>query len=922
MDSERTVTLVTAFVGTYFLLLIVTYILFHQDAYASHTVSATPTGGIYNTSQLVALESSEPSTTIYYTTDGSIPTVNSTQYDGTLISITTNMTVSFIAVELAQNHTAVGMEVYVILLPPSVSDVEPENGEKRVDVFSIINATFTAPMNGSTINTDTFLVVDQFGFPASGTVAYDILTSTASFTPDPSFPLQYGVDYTATLTEQITDITGSGLERKSWNFTTGGQINISLLDAETFTALSGSSFTITPNPFTLEGSLEVTDNGILDKDYLFFGSKFDGFIIISNVDNSFRTYVVSETTLPAGYTKIYTDLIVSVAEVDACGDLICSGASPLEFRNLNSSRTISDLDSAIGIPSPYLNSSQFELYRDDVIIGQFSGVADTAAFPTLGPIVDFHASSIPSGLAVKSDAVGDLTIDSFIFPFTAPSASNGPDLFQNFQIPTYPGLKEDVITNDTVYAVPPIIIRYEESKDNFILTPIIDKIFPNLTLSMEQLSFVESKVAKFEKVNMTFNVEGDGVGFSFGITDKPPAGTPPPSLDAPALFLDVGFVGNVDFSNPSAFKSSPLIDILVNKTLPGFQELPNGCADFKLLFFDGTDWTEVQKLNPTGNFTDFCPFTLEPEHFSKFGVGGVKGETISTESVLPLARHHGGGGGGSASIQQVTSGTDVESEFKFGSDSVIVTFDTVESGSDQLKVSTSDITKFTGIFDKIVTQNGEQEGMVQSDGSTFLTSGKIFDIDASAVKFDGMVKVAVPYDERTALSSGSEFNVRFLHYNEEDENWEDATISIDAASNIVTGMINSLSPVVAAVVDDGTFPSIYFDENPLSEIRTDDKSYFIDTAHKGEQVSIPITIKNVQRADQQFTLLVQILDGDGIARFIGLQTGSLAKGESTEISNSWTPEQEGNYTVHVFVWDVMDKPSPLSEVHVIKLGVR
>jgi hypothetical protein len=269
----------------------------------------------------------------------------------------------------------------------------------------------------------------------------------------------------------------------------------------------------------------------------------------------------------------------------------------------------------------------------------------------------------------------------------------------------------------------------------------------------------------------------------------------------------------------------------------------------------------------------------------------------------------------------VTSGTDIESEFKFGYGSVIVTFDTIESGSGQLKISTSDITKFTGMFDELVTQNGEQEGMVRSDGSTFSTSGKIFDIDASAVKHDGMVKVTIPYDERTALLSGSEFNIRFLHYNEEEDNWEDATVAIDAESNTVTGMIKSLSPVVAAVVDDGTFPSIYFDANPLSKIITDDESYFVDNVHNREQVSIPVTIKNVQRANQQFTLLVQIVDGDGIVRYIDKQTGSLAKGQSTDISNSWTPVQEGNYAVQIFVWDDNDIPSPLSGVRVMKISI-
>ncbi|MGH9879672.1 MAG: chitobiase/beta-hexosaminidase C-terminal domain-containing protein, partial [Nitrososphaerales archaeon] len=169
-----------------------------HDAYSFHSVSASPVGGTYSTTQSVTLESSDPAATIYYSTDGTDPTTNSTQYNGTVIGISTNTTLKFFAVDLLNHTSAVSTELYVFVLPPpTVIAVEPEDGARRVDVLSVINATFSRPMDGNTINTDTFLVVDEFGSSPFGSVTYDSLTNTASFSPDS--PLEFGLEYTATL---------------------------------------------------------------------------------------------------------------------------------------------------------------------------------------------------------------------------------------------------------------------------------------------------------------------------------------------------------------------------------------------------------------------------------------------------------------------------------------------------------------------------------------------------------------------------------------------------------------------------------------------------------------------------------------------------------------------------------------------------
>jgi hypothetical protein len=152
--------------------------------------------------------------------------------------------------------------------------------------------------------------------------------------------------------------------------------------------------------------------------------------------------------------------------------------------------------------------------------------------------------------------------------------------------------------------------------------------------------------------------------------------------------------------------------------------------------------------------------------------------------------------------------------------------------------------------------------------------------------------------------------VRFLHYT--GTGWEDSTINIDIASNTVTGRVSSLSPVMAAVIDDGTFGVKYSDEHPTSRIIITDKSPTIE-GHTGDHLSISAQIKNMQRVNQNYVFVIQIIDSDGVTQNLSWQTGMLVRSQSTEISSSWLPQQAGIYQIQIFVFADMDNPLVLSE---------
>jgi hypothetical protein len=87
--------------------------------------------------------------------------------------------------------------------PPQVSSTTPAEGATTVALNTTISATFSKPMNPSTINATSFVVAGPGGVSVAGTVTYAATGSVGTFTPAAS--LAYGAVYTATITTAATD---------------------------------------------------------------------------------------------------------------------------------------------------------------------------------------------------------------------------------------------------------------------------------------------------------------------------------------------------------------------------------------------------------------------------------------------------------------------------------------------------------------------------------------------------------------------------------------------------------------------------------------------------------------------------------------------------------------------------------------------
>ena len=106
------------------------------------------------------------------------------------------------------------------LAPATLTSETPLSGAVGMCPNAIVTATFSVPMNSTSINGTTFTLAGPDSTPVTGMVTYDATSDTATFAP--SSPLALSTPYTATITTGATDQYGIALASNfSWTFTTG-----------------------------------------------------------------------------------------------------------------------------------------------------------------------------------------------------------------------------------------------------------------------------------------------------------------------------------------------------------------------------------------------------------------------------------------------------------------------------------------------------------------------------------------------------------------------------------------------------------------------------------------------------------------------------------------------------------------------------
>jgi hypothetical protein len=206
---------------------------------------------------------------------GTIATFNPTNNLATDTEYTATITTS--AEDAAGNHLAVS-KVWTFttgaaldLTAPTVILVYPADHAIEVARNTVVTATFSEPMDETTIGTTSFTVAG-----VTGSVLYDAISKVATFTPASN--LAASTLYSATITTAVRDLAGNALAvNKVWTFTTGNVLApgaVPLGSAATFGIMATSSITntgaatmingdVSLNPGTSCGLLPVQVNGTI-----------------------------------------------------------------------------------------------------------------------------------------------------------------------------------------------------------------------------------------------------------------------------------------------------------------------------------------------------------------------------------------------------------------------------------------------------------------------------------------------------------------------------------------------------------------------------------------------------------------------------------------------------------------------------------
>jgi hypothetical protein len=377
---------------------------------------------------------------VTYTATGSIATFTPTA--NLAYNTTYTATITTGATDSTGNHLNLNyVWTFTTSTRPTVLSTVPGNGATGVALNQVLMATFSKPMNPTTLNNTTFLLNSAAGAVA-GVVTYTATGSIASFTPAPA--LLPNTLYTATITTGATDTAGNSLAANyAWTFRTvpapapptviattppNGAINVPVNQA------LSATFSTAMNPATLNATsftLKVTGGAAVlgTVTYVPAGSVATFTPAVPLAASTSYTATITTgaqdlagTALSANYVWTFTTAAVSnTTKPSVIATIPSNGAIAVPLNQVLSA-TFSTAMNATSI-----NAATFTLTGPGTtpVAGQvaYAAVGNTATFTpaaSLAPNTLFTAT-ITTG---AQDLSGNALAANYVWTFTTGAATN------------------------------------------------------------------------------------------------------------------------------------------------------------------------------------------------------------------------------------------------------------------------------------------------------------------------------------------------------------------------------------------------------------------------------------------------------------------------------------------------------------------
>lgn len=125
-------------------------------------------------------------------------------------------------------------------------------------------------------------------------------------------------------------------------------------------------------------------------------------------------------------------------------------------------------------------------------------------------------------------------------------------------------------------------------------------------------------------------------------------------------------------------------------------------------------------------------------------------------------------------------------------------------------------------------------------------------------------------------------------------------------------LVIALFPLIISIIPNalGTFGDITLTTPKMVNTTGQELTVF----QVGQQIGVESKLTNHATSEQKFTYVVQVLNKDGGAVFLGQFSASMLSNQSFTVSEVWVPDTPGQYTVQVFIWDSLASAIPLTNV--------